>query len=517
MIQRNKPIAIFVAVLAFLTLTLPANHSEAEDAYAYASLTEQGNWPEMFHAHHLFYLPVTRSLFRAAQLAGYSGRALPVLIGFSMVCGSLAVLLFAAVLRRVGVQRGICAGFTSSLLFSYGFWRYSTTAEIYVPVCALSLVSFFCALRGTERPLFFYAGVLAAAAALLLHLAALPVALAAIPLLYFLRRRTGLAARHIVLVLLAVSAGYALVIAGGMVPGTSTDALVLRTAPTEPVTWLKALAAFGQTLLSGNFLFSFPAAADRLQALFPFHMLQEEVFAGRQAPAWIRIAAPATFGLALAAGAALFGRLLNNSKSNTQTVRSPAGAAALIWLAGAAGMAFLFEPANPEMWICVLPPFWLMLAFFWKACPDGRIAGRIPAVLAVAVLLHNRIGGMETVKRPQGDYCRQKAAFILNCAEPDDLIVSADSYAFITFLAYETSAQVLDAKFISAEDFLMTAGNSTGRIFIFDDVINPLPPVARRPPKSVRQLQQLSQTLLPELTPVHGSLFGTLYQWNSHE
>ena len=507
-----KNLFVFGAVLCFFALTVPANHSEAEDAYAYAYLVEQGTVPELFQMHHLLYLPFARGVFFAVHKAGIAARALPVLIAISMVSGALGVCFFAVILRRLGLGRLLTCAFSGALLFSYGFWRYSTTAEIYIPVAALCLMMFCCAIRAEERRLFFWVGVLAGSAALLLHLITLPAVLLAVPLFYFLQGQRRRAAVHVTAAVLIAGGVYAAVAACGIRPGVFTDTLVARGGPAEPLTWLKALIAWGQTVLSGNFLFSIPAAADRLIRLFPSQMLQEELFAGKQASLWRSWAAPVTFGLVAALAAWGFYILARNLRK-MRVERLPAPVAVLVWLVGTAGMAFLFEPANPEMWISVLPALWLLTALLWSALPDRLLFRKLPVFLAAFLLLHNWVGGMAVVKQPEGDYCRQKAAWVIGESKAGDLVVTADSYSFITFLQYQILGRVLDAKFISAEEFATAVRESSGRIFVLKDVIQPLPPINFRPVEAVSRLHELAASLRPELVLQHEGPIGSVYQW----
>lgn len=506
--SRMRWTLIFSAVLLFFIWTQPANHSEAEDAYFYARQVEQGSGSEMFHAHHLLYLPVMRILFRATQALGYTGRSLPVLIAFSMVCGAGVICLFQALLRRRGVQERLVWAFSLALLFSYGFWRYSTTAEIYVPVTFLSLAALYFAERSTERPLFFGFSVLSASLALLTHLIALPAILLAIPLWIANGQGRRKIILYCLLTVLVVALGYAVAASG---PGLTAyqDTQVVRETLLSPRVWVKGAAAWGQNLLSANFLFALPQVAGKIESLFPYHMLQEELFMGQQASHRVAGLAFATLGIA----ATLFLGVLwviVRSIRRALTGNVLRISAALAWLGGTAGMAFLFEPANPEMWICTLAPFWLFVSLCCAQAPPG--AGRLAGLLALTLLIHNVAGGISLVKSPAGDYCRQKAAGAVELFREGDLVLTADSHSFVTFLRYQTPAQVVDAKFISPEQWSILRKQTVGRTFVFDDVVDLLPPVARRSEESVQQIRQTAELLKPGLHPVYEDELGTLYQ-----
>lgn len=510
MIRRLQTFFLFAGVLGFFIATFPANHSEAEDAYYYSRMAEQGGWPELFHAHHLLYLPLMRSLFRIIQFAGYDGRSFAVLAGVSLVSGALAVCLFSALLRRAGAKAQTAGAFTAALLFSYGFWRYSTTVEIYMPAVLLSLLTFYCAMRGTERK-FFRCGILCGGAALLVHLATIPPVLFAAPLLYVCRRQKREAACHAVLTLLTAGAVYGGVIAAGIRPVVFADRFVQRGTLLDPLTWLKGAAAWGQTVLSGNFLFSLPDAAEQVVRLFPFQMLQEELFMGRQAAVWVPFIAPATFLLTAGLAAGILITVLRFAKPVFAN-QSAVSASVFIWLAAAAAMALLFEPSNPEMWICVLPPLWLLAALLWNPLPSGRLLRLLPFAFAAVLPVHNWTGGMQMVKSPDGDYCRQKGAWAAEETRAGDLIVTADSHSFMTFLEYETPASVLDAKSAGEAEWRRQLEISD-RVFVFDDVINPLPPVSRRLPAAVERQQRFGAALIPGFHIFRQDAFGTVYEW----
>ena len=93
-------VVAFGLLLGLYTLTSPVNHSEANDGYAYARLVEAPGWSELCHGQHLLYLPVCKCLYLGARPLGLAERAFPVMVWFSRLCGALAVVLCALLLRR---------------------------------------------------------------------------------------------------------------------------------------------------------------------------------------------------------------------------------------------------------------------------------------------------------------------------------------------------------------------------------------------------------------------------------
>lgn len=541
----RKTLFIFLGSLVLLLLTIPANHLEAEDAYFYARMAEEGSGIELFHPHHLLYLPFVRTAFRCAQAVGYSGRAFPLLIALSALAGAAAVTIFARLLAKpadraapphpptapVAVAPALCRRrfeflrsqplssatprdvyFALALLFSYGFWRYSVTAEIYLPALALMMGALLSAVHLQRMSGLFWSGVGLSAAAGLTHLISLPLVLAAIPALYILRHQRRLAIIHALAVAGLIAAAYGAVAAG---PGWRgyIDPAVAREGWAQPVTWIKAVAAAGHTLLSGNFLFAWPAAGDALQRMFPSRMLQEEIFMGQQAVAWVRWFAPVTFAAPVGVLSAVWLRILVRLRV-TRSEPDALCAGALVWLVGTAALALWTEPANPEMWIAVTAPFWILTACLWPTPqPESRMARIAPGLLAVLMLAHNGIGGMAMVASPSSDYSRAKFAWIEARAGKDDLVLTAESHSVITRLQYTLSSRVEDAKFLQPEDWPKIRATVRGRVYVMGDVLTPAPAVLRRDPASVERLRVLADQIRPGLTLLHENEWGGVYEF----
>ncbi|MCC7300583.1 MAG: hypothetical protein IT583_05845 [Verrucomicrobia bacterium] len=489
-----KTAGLFCAVAAFLTLTAPSNHSEAEDTYYYAQMVERGGWSEMFHRHHLLYLPVARGIYRLAQRVGFEGRAMPVLIGLSIASASAVICFFSVMLRRSGAGRW----WVVPLLFSYGFWRYACAAEIYAPALAAVCAAWFF----SAQPERMWRCVCCSIFAVLLHLACLPAVLA-IGVLFAVTKEWKRAGLFFLCTGLPVAAVYG-VVQGAVGTIVFVDTGVVRSSLFAASTWVKALFAFGQNVLSGNFLFSIPSMAEWLSGLFPYQMLQEELFMGRQADAvWQVVSVVTFFSALLLLGFAVIGLIRNQ-----RVWLCPMS----VWFAGNMAMALWVEPANPEMYIFVLLPFWFLVANGWKQA--GYFGTFALSALAAAMLLHNAIGGMAFVQREAGDYCRQKAAWVVEHATAEDVVLAADSHGFITYLAYWSPACTLDAKFQTSENiFQALERRSAGRVFVFSDVIEPLRPVARRNDEPVQRLKSLANQLGSRLMPVSTGEDWTIYEW----
>ncbi len=449
---RGLPsVFVFFAALAFLLLTVPANHNEAEDAYFYAWMAESGRGAELFHRHHLLYLPLARSFWFAARALGLVARAFPALIGLSAITGAATVALVWRLFPRGGPLAAL------GLLFSYGFWRYSTTAEIYAPVVALSVASFFCATRTERHVAWAWAAIGCGTLALLVHLAAGPVVLLAIPVFHATQRRWRRAIVHAVVTATLVGAVYVAVLVGfGAV--VYTDDSVIRPTGLGTHTVVSGLIAAGHTVLSGNFFFSYPPVRAKLEAMFPHHMLHEEFFMGQHASPIMPWVAAVTFSVAVLAIFTWWIVIMSRAVRRRSDIRIGYDAlfiAAGTWLLGSALLALLFEATNPEMWVPALPPLWICIGVLTSSVGgSSRLGmGRLPLFALTALLAHNVAGGFTMIWCPESDYCRRKTDWLAKHAGPNDWVLTADSHSTVTYLQYHSKAVVLDGRFTGLSDW----------------------------------------------------------------
>lgn len=96
---RLLPAIVTLGALLLYLLTIPANQFEAQDSYWYAYDVETKPYAAMFYRHHLLYRPIMKVLYEAARWLGLADRSFPVMVAASVASGSLALGLFALVLR----------------------------------------------------------------------------------------------------------------------------------------------------------------------------------------------------------------------------------------------------------------------------------------------------------------------------------------------------------------------------------------------------------------------------------
>ena len=484
---------LFFLSIIFFIAVLPGNHSEAEDAFEYSRLIEEGQGAELFHPHHLLYLPLQKGVFKSVQVLGYDGRSYYVARAVSMFSGAVALLLFFLVACRFGGASDGRIPFiaTLGLLFSYGFVRYACEVEIYLPAMALALAAIYSTLR--KR---FIAGICFAALAVLMHTINMAVALVVIPLIYLVISKDWKR---------AVLHGAATLALIGLVYGVVQNTSGLFSPPVDSASegWLqpgtvgKAIVGFGQCVLSANFIFAYEIIAEKLQAWFPYRVFSEELFAAAHMPRWLKAIAPLTFILALAglvgaAGGLFFRACRRRAFDRIFFVL-------LLWLGGTLFPTLMLEPSNPELWILALAPLWML--FLWFAAGLEK-AGWL-AIVVCLLGVHNIVAGMGFVKDQKGDYNFRKSEWVLQHAEANDMVHTADSYVFSFYLTYWGECEVRN---VNSQDWKL--GSTT---YLFDDVFCPPSAVGVRYPDFAKKVLATAQELKPQSQKAHDDQFGGIW------
>ncbi|MCX6997878.1 MAG: hypothetical protein NTV49_12520 [Kiritimatiellaeota bacterium] len=518
--------AAFVLLLGLYTLTSPRNHSEANDAYAYARSVEAPGWSGLCHGQHLLYLPVCKGLFIGARQAGLADRAFPVMIWFSRVCGALAVVFFALLLlRRLADSEGglekpgalrlaVWTG-AGGLACSYGFWRYSNEAEIYIPATLFILLAWRAA---AGRPLRRNAALsgLCGALGCLLHIFAVLPTFAALPLFYLWQRRVRHAALHVALAGALCGAAYL------SIYGTRAVAEVLAGSPAQSqesglrvAGLVKGAVGLTQDVTAGNFLFARESFQRAMTRAFPCRALNRQIYTGQHADGLSRTVPFVTLALLALTGIALLALRWTLWRAAWQPRRGgdPAlAAAAGVWFGLHVLILWSLEPGNPENWVMALPPLWLLIAttLYAPLAAAGRTL--LPVALTALLLAHNYFGGLRLLAHADGDYCAAKAAWYLTHAAPGDLIITAENDEFVRYLGYYQNARIVHLIYdVAPSDqtrWLATVRQHPGRVFATPDVFQPLPSLQRRFPARAALLASVGRSLAPDFVRVATNEFG---------
>ena len=185
-----------------------------------------------------------------------------------------------------------------------------------------------------------------------------------------------------------------------------------------------------------------------------------------------------------------------------------------VWFALYAALVLITEPGGPENWVMALPPLMLLVAatLFAPLAAAGRAA--LPLALVLLLGLHNYFGAFRLLADEAGDLAACKSAWLVQHAQPGDLILNADSFEVARHLSYYGHAKVLhliyDVNENTKAKFLDELTNCRGRVFATPDVFAFPASLQRRFPERAVFLAQLGHELQPRFAPVFTNEFGVI-------
>ncbi len=193
----------------------------------------------------------------------------------------------------------------------------------------------------------------------------------------------------------------------------------------------KAAIGLGQSWLSGNFLLGFEVFRSWLVGAFPYRMLAEEIYLGRQLHAMEVWTAVATFfaAILLAGFSILLGLRLRRSSSSVEggTTTLKDGRRAFVGVAAWAvvyiGSILWLQPENAGVWAFGLAPIWLAFCGM-VIVPLARHRTLWPILaLILAVGVHNYHGGIRMLRSSHGDLYVATSEWMLARRRPEDGIL----------------------------------------------------------------------------------------------
>ena len=340
----------------------------------------------------------------------------------------------------------------------------------------------------------------------------------ALPLFYLLKKRAGHAALHLAVSVTLVAAAYLLVF------HFDSDLVFRQALPSSgaafsPMSLVKGAVGLGQCIASGNFLFGFEGFATKIVELFPSRMLAEEVYMGRHMSVLQRSIPVATLALlvvsmvyGISRAVAAWRRAFRTDRMHAMLMVGGWQTIAVIglWFAIYALAILYLEPGNPEVWVLGLVPFWLLVCGLVISPIAHANELWVVLVLLLSLGLHNYVGGIGLLKDPASDYNVQKAAWVLEHAGQDDLIVSAGNPVFLRYLNYYSKSSVIDLNYSNPGD-LETAERKAAKVFVLDDVFNYPSSLKIRFPRMEEKVAAYATKLKPGVEKVADNEFGGVW------
>ena len=519
------PAGLALAAMALLyALTIPVNHTDAEDCLWYAYDVREKPYHALFDLHHLLYLPAMHLIYTTVRFVD----AYHLLIGVDILCAVATVGILFFWLDR-GLQLSRPASFFACvfLAFCYGFWRYADEVEVYLPALVPMALLAQRVFRRARPPLpseTWPGRVLTAllgAAAMLMHAPlSLPLAVVAVPFyLLILRRWQTLLVYGAVATVLVTGAYYTafrMELAAhdpDLPPVPATFGKFLGHASQgdwDPeVAWSdvpKSLVGLGADVVASNYLFNIPRTSEKLAATFPDRNFSREMYT---AHSYGR--GRAYFGLALTVvllgllGFAAVARLDWSPPRLRQLFALPETLAVAVWLGTYFVLIGILEPENPENWVCYLLPLAAAAALLMHYLYRAPEHAWLPWIFAGLLLMHNLVSGFLILRRPESDLFRHQATWILSHARAGDVVFTRDNDVFSRYLRYYSPTHVVNVWQSDGEQTRAILQNTTaapgGSRYLFMDVLNPPAYMRTRHPEVNNKLADLRQDLLPVLTP----------------
>lgn len=494
-------VGLGVTILWILyALTAPQNHSEAEDVYRFAQQVEQGAVADTVGVNRLLALPAFQLLY---HVAGEPGPALDFMIMINRVLAVLSLFLFYLILRRIFAVRWIAATTTLLLAFSYGFWRYANEAETYMLAIFFLLASWLLVLQKGKSLWMEVGAALLAGIGVMVHLLNVVPLLFIIPFFYLLdgRWRRGLLHGAVGGLLVAVGYGLAFHLLDWGEMGAQLHPVEVGFGVTN---LFRGIAAFGQGVVSGNFLFGFSGVQSFLQEAFPSRVFLEEIYMGQQMPAVIPWIGLSTLLLLGGAGGWLLFSFLRNRKKVDQM---PFFICCGLWLFFYVIAILRTEAGSPELWIPALIPAWLLAS--------GLMTVKTKRIWLLGILpllfVHNLVGGLLPVMSQTSDYHAAKSAWLIEHASAEDLILTSYEPILLSYLAYYSDAEIINSGAWGLEDLERKLDQHKGMAYALPELFWPLSSMEMRNPILYQMMADNGKQLETRFEPMVHTDFGSIF------
>lgn len=528
-------ISVFAMIGLIYSFTAPANHSEAEDVYDFALRVEQGCFSDQAGVNRVLALPMFGVGYTGAQWMGYSGRSFPLMIFMNRLLAVASLFFFYRILgglasvssfpsqeapaspysspKASGLQPSASVPTLGTLLlaFSYGFWRYANEAETYM-LASVFLLGAWCLAIGNvqsekDRPLSSVLCPLISAVGILVHLLNLIPLLLIIPLYYLLSKEWKKALAHGGITGLLVLIGYAVCFRF-----LDWNELGAQHHSAEAglgfANLLRSGIAFGQCLVSGNFLFGFEGFRELVSGLFPSRMLDEEFYMASHMPGWIKWAgclSLGSLGVWLLKGiGTLWSKGVDEQPPKDYGLKSKAfPISCIVWLALYFGAIIRTEAGSPELWIMALVPFWIIVT---------PLLNKRGFIFLISVLfIHNLIAGLLPVMSKDSDYHAAKGAWLVKNSSAENLILTDYEPVMIFYLDYFSDAKVLSSGALERSEFDHILGSKHGTAYALGSFFQPMESMQVRSPNMYARMLETGTSLRPRFRKIADNQFGGIY------
>lgn len=449
----------FIAYFLLYVLTISNVLSVATDSISYINDIDRGR--EFFHPHHLLYKPFAWMWIALWRQVGVHLDSAILVSALNAIFGALTLCVFYSFLRvRLACDRFTALLGTGLPAFSFAFWYYSGSVEVYIIPLFLLWLAFY-ALTADHVPAktFLLVGFLNAVAVLVAEMSVLFVTVVFLAAWYSYRRGDCRLRRSLANYIAAAvpTAGlpylFALLYVGRGSFRGSLYWLTLYAHRTRfwnspsSSTLAKVVVGIGQAFIGSHFLFALPRVRFEVGKVLQGFYLTHNIYLVRNlkiAVAYLLVGlSVCLLALVVITLTASLARWPQLSLRNRLIVYS-----LLVWLVTYGGFAFFYTAVNAKLWIVPVFCIWmlfLILLLGTRRNPEST-ATRSRVVIASSISLLffvNFAGSIRFTHDRANDYYYSRIEPLIGISHQEDLVIIGTAWKFEAYLQRYGKAPVL--------------------------------------------------------------------------
>ncbi|MBI5788630.1 MAG: DUF2723 domain-containing protein [Candidatus Schekmanbacteria bacterium] len=429
------PFSIF---LALYSLTLCGVSTVAHDSIYYLNQIDSKSYfhfpyHPLFHSHHLLYNLSARLWLLFCRGVNINFAADLIIAWFNAIWGALALSVFYLILRTRLQAKPLAALLgTACCAFSFAFWFYSVSVEVYAPPLFWSLLLLYVLSADRFRSKDYYLIGLLHGLSIVYHQVNVLFGLVIISALLLDSRPLNLRSllKYFACLIPTVAIPYLLVIFKMNQFAAWEDAWYWLTRfshypgfwqPLAFSTLLKAQTGFGRALIEGYFILGVPYLKTLMNKKYIDGFLWDEAFLVRNlspATAWTLLLLALIFFLTLFIGIRYYSGNLRKVKENHSRLAVLTG----VWLAVYSLFFFFWVPNNIEFWISQSVCCWLLFLILIFSGERGKTPP-ILFILPLLLLVINYGGNIRFIQNDNNDLYYSKISALSKELQTGDLVV----------------------------------------------------------------------------------------------
>lgn len=487
--KASEQIIIYITVFVFFLLTLAENFSGPHDSIRYLNYIKSGTlFP---YQHHLLYHITAYYWLSFLQPIFPHVKDYYLVEVYTALWGSgTVVILYNFFRNRFFLSRWESLLSLATIIFSYGFWFYSTNIEVYAPPMFFILAALYILTRKGFTTADLTKVVILQICAILFHQVNILFSVVVLYKLWLERKRLNVP-RALALYALAglVFVGGAYFLVGWVIEGhhslaswvgwmegyAGTDEYWQGLSTKTPV---HVLIGLSHAFVGGHYIFQLPPIKAYLNHSLNTHSLSDELFLGRQMS---ETTAMLLFALMLVLAALMLWMLVRFIRRYKTIVEHYGQVVPMLLVCGLTYSLFFcfWMPEILEFWLLQTVLFWLLIM---GTLPVAGTPYHIPPdvirILFISLLFTtNFFGSVRWLQHIGNDWFYEKVKKVSKVATPRDMILLQDGWILGDFASYYTKARVeeVPSKKVPASEIdkaITDCLSNKGKVYIFTELNN---------------------------------------------